>query len=205
MQSSGIPQPIVAIGRTELPTATALLARWLIGKLVVRDLPAGRITGHIVETEAYLPDDAACHAFHGITPRNRSLFLQPGHAYVYRAYGTAWMLNVSAEPQGVGAGVLIRALQPLEGTALMRQARGAVPERDLVRGPGRLAAALAIDRSLDGLDLTAPGKLFLAQDGAPTGAIGISRRIGITKDADRLLRFYRRGCRLVSGPASLNL
>lgn len=192
------------VRRTELPADPTALARWLIGKLVVRQLPEGCLTGRIVETEAYLPGDAACHAFRSITPRNRSLFLPAGHAYVYRAYGTSWMLNVSAGPQGVGAGVLIRALQPLEGITLMRQFRGAVPERDLARGPGRLAAALAVDRGLDGIDLTQPGPLWLAADRAPPGEIGVSLRIGITKDADRPLRFYRRVCRFVSGPAWLN-
>ncbi len=190
--------------RADLPPDTTALARWLVGRLVVRDLPDGRITGRIVETEAYLPGDAACHAFRGITPRNRSLFLAAGHAYVYRAYGTSWMLNVSGGPDGVGAGVLIRALQPLEGIALMRRARGTVADRDLARGPGRLAAALAVDRSLDGIDLTRPGPLWLAADDAPAGEIGVSVRIGITKDADRPLRFYRRVCRYVSGPGRLN-
>ena len=190
--------------RAELPADATALARWLIGKLVVRELPEGRIAGRIVETEAYLPGDAACHAFRGITPRNRSLFLPAGHAYVYRAYGTSWMLNVSAGPQGVGAGVLIRALQPLEGIARMRRLRGEVPERDLARGPGRLAAALAVDLGLDGIDLTEPGPLWLGADHAPPGEIGISVRIGITKDAHRPLRFYRRVCRFVSGPAWLN-
>lgn len=190
--------------RARLPADTAALARWLIGKLVVRDLPEGRIIGRIVETEAYLPGDAACHAFHGITPRNRSLFLPAGHAYVYRAYGTSWMLNVSGGPDGVGAGVLIRAAQPLQGIALMYRARGSVPERDLARGPGRLAAAMYVDRGLDGIDLTESGPLWLAGDGAPAGEIGISPRIGITKDTERRLRFYRRVCRFVSGPGRLN-
>jgi DNA-3-methyladenine glycosylase len=190
--------------RAELPPDTTHLARWLVGRLVVRDMPEGRMIGRIVETEAYLPGDAACHAFRGITPRNRSLFLPAGHAYVYRAYGTSWMLNVAGGPGGVGAGVLLRALEPLVGLALMRRARGDVAERDLARGPGRLAAALAVDRGLDGLDLTAPGPLWLGADDVPVGEIGTSTRIGITRDAHRPLRFYRRFCRYVSGPGRLN-
>ena len=192
------------VSRAELPRDTEALARWLIGCVVVRALPDGPASGRIVETEAYLPGDAASHAFRGMTVRNRSLFLRPGHAYVYRAYGTAWMLNVSSEPAGIGAGVLIRALEPLMGIAQMRGNRGAVPDRDLARGPGRLATALAIDRSLDGIDLTAPGLLWLATDGQAVGDIGISTRIGIARDVDLPLRFYRRGSPFVSGPRRLN-
>jgi DNA-3-methyladenine glycosylase len=180
------------------------LARWLIGRMVVRDLPQGRRAGRIVETEAYLQGDAAAHAFRGMTPRNRSLFLAPGHAYVYRAYGTAWMLNVSSAAAGIGEGVLIRALEPLEGIDLMRETRGGVPFRDLARGPGRLAAAMKIDRALDGHDLTAEGPLWLADDGHPAAPLGISTRIGITKDAHRPLRFFLHASPFVSGPASLN-
>jgi DNA-3-methyladenine glycosylase len=194
--------------RADLPTDTVTLARYLIGRIVVRDLRPGdtssRMTGRIVETEAYLQGDAAAHAFRGMTPRNRSLFLAPGHAYVYRAYGTAWMLNVSSAAAGIGEGVLIRALEPLDGIDLMRDTRGAVPFRDLARGPGRLASAMVIDRSLDGVDLTKEGPLWLADDGHVAPRLAISTRIGITKDAHRLLRFFQHGSRFVSGPASLN-
>ena len=86
----------------------------------MRELPEGLVSGRIVETEAYIVGDAAGHAYRGITPRNRSLFLEPGHAYVYLAYGNSWMLNVSSEMPGIGAGVLIRALEPLEGIPIMR-------------------------------------------------------------------------------------
>ena len=160
------------LSRSELPERTEALARWLVGRLVVRDLPDGRIIGRIVETEAYLQGDAAAHSYRGMTARNRSLFLQPGHAYVYLAYGTSWMLNVSGDVAGIGAGVLIRALEPLAGIDLMRRNRGNVAERDLARGPGRLAAALAIDRALEeafarcSIDPTADGPLWLAEDGA---------------------------------------
>jgi DNA-3-methyladenine glycosylase len=162
------------------------------------------MSGRIVETEAYLPGDAASHAFRGRTPRNASLFLPPGHAYVYLAYGTSFMLNVSAGPEGIGAGVLVRAMEPVEGVALMQRRRGGAPIRNLLRGPGRLALALGIDRRLDGVDLCADPRLFLAGDGAVVGEIGESTRIGITQDADRVLRFFLRGSPYLSGPRRLN-
>ena len=191
------------LDRADLPSDTAALARYLIGKVVVRALPEGVISGRIVETEAYVVGDAAGHGFRGMTPRNRSLFLERGHAYVYLAYGTSMMLNVSSEAPGIGTGVLIRALEPLDGIAIMRQNRGVERLRDLARGPGRLAAALRIDRSLDGLDLCREGPLWLARDDFEPGEIGQGIRIGISKDADRPLRFYVRGSPFVSGPRSL--
>ena len=192
------------VARPDLPADTAALAHYLIGKVVVRELPEGRVSGRIVETEAYVIGDAAGHAYRGMTARNRSLFLEPGRAYVYLAYGVAWMLNVSSEAAGIGAGVLIRALEPLEGMAIMRANRGVDRLRDLARGPGRLCAALRIDRSLDGLDLCQEGPLWLGRDDHESGEIGESIRIGISKDADRPLRFYLRGSPFVSGPKALN-
>jgi DNA-3-methyladenine glycosylase len=190
--------------RAELPEDAAMLARFLIGKLVVRRDRRGWLCGRVVETEAYVPGDAACHAFRGPTPRNASLFLPTGHAYVYLAYGTSFMLNVSAGLAGVGAGVLLRAMEPVGGIALMQSRRSGAPVRDLLRGPGRLAAAFAIDRRLDGIDLCADERLFLASDGVAVGEIEESTRIGITRDADRVLRFYLRGSPFVSGPRWLN-
>ncbi|MBN9256353.1 MULTISPECIES: DNA-3-methyladenine glycosylase [unclassified Mesorhizobium] len=192
------------LARAELPDDTVGLARYLIGKLVVRALPEGTVGGRIVETEAYVAGDAAGHGYRGMTPRNRSLFLERGHAYVYLAYGVSFMLNVSSEAPGIGTGVLIRALEPLHGIAIMRLNRGVERLRDLARGPGRLAAALRIDRSLDGTDLCREGPLWLASDGHDPGAIGLSTRIGISKDAERPLRFYVRENPFVSGPAALN-
>jgi len=191
--------------RAKLPIDTVSLARFLIGKLVVRELPEGIVSGRIVETEAYVVGDAACHAYRGMTPRNRSLFLDRGNAYVYLAYGISWMLNVSSETAGVGAGVLIRALEPIEGIALMQHNRGVEHLRDLARGPGRLAQALRIDRRLDGLNLCRKGPLWLARDDHEPGDIGQSVRIGISRDAERPLRFYLRGSPFVSGPTSLNI
>jgi DNA-3-methyladenine glycosylase len=192
------------LARTDLPIDTAALARYLIGKIVMRRLPEGIVSGRIVETEAYIIGDAAGHGHRGMTPRNRTLFLQRGHAYVYLAYGISYMLNVSSDMPGVGTGVLIRALEPLDGIPIMQLNRGIETLRDLARGPGRLAQALRIDRQLDGLDLCRKGPIWLAQGDLETGDIGESIRIGITKDADRLLRFYLRGSPFVSGPRSLN-
>lgn len=192
------------LARAELPVDTIDLARFLIGKLVVRALPEGIVSGRIVETEAYITGDAAGHGYRGMTARNRSLFLERGHCYVYLAYGVSYMLNVSSETQGVGTGVLIRALEPVDGVAIMQRNRGTERLRDLTRGPGRLAMALQIDRTLDGIDLCAEGPLWLGQDEQAPGDIGTSIRIGITKDADRPLRFYLRGSPFVSGTRLLN-
>jgi len=192
------------LDRAELPVDTAQLARFLIGKMLARTLAEGVAGGRIVETEAYSIGDAAGHAYRGMTPRNRALFLERGHAYVYLAYGTSFMLNVSSEPSGVGAGVLIRAIEPTDGIRIMQRNRNTERVRDLARGPGRLSAALEIDRRLDGIDLCHAGPLWLGSDGQPSGEIGQSKRIGITRAADSLLRFYVRGNWLVSGPRALN-
>ncbi len=193
------------LARAELPIETISLARYLIGKVVVRELPEGVASGRIVETEAYIVGDAAGHAYRGMTRRNRSLFLERGHAYIYLAYGTSYMLNVSSEMAGIGAGVLIRALEPLEGIRIMQLNRGIDRLRDLARGPGRLAAALRVDRRLDGLDLCRKGPLWLRGYDNEPGEIGRSVRIGIARDVDRLLRFYLWDSPFVSGPRSLNI
>jgi DNA-3-methyladenine glycosylase len=192
------------LNRAELPVDTFQLARFLMGKLIVRTLADGVAGGRIVETEAYVIGDPAGHAYHGTTPRNRALFLDRGHAYVYLAYGISFMLNVSSEAPGVGAGVLIRAIEPIYGIALMKWNRGTERVQDLARGPGRLSAALAIDRRLDGIDLCQAGPLWLGSDGEASGEIGQGTRIGITRAADSPLRFYVRGSRFVSGPLAIN-
>ena len=192
------------LDRAELPVDTAKLARFLIGKLLVRTLEEGVAGGRIVETEAYDIGDPAGHAYRGITPRNRVLFGERGHAYVYLAYGISFMLNVSSETSGVGAGVLIRAIEPTDGIAIMQRNRGTMQVRDLARGPGRLCAALAVDRRLDGIDLCQAGPLWLGTDGQAPDEIGVSKRIGITRAADSPLRFYVRGNRFVSGSRAFN-
>jgi DNA-3-methyladenine glycosylase len=196
---------IIRLTRAELPLDTAEQARFLIGKVAVRDLPEGRMVGRIVETEAYLHGDAAAHSFRGETPRNRSLFLERGHAYVYVSYGIHRMLNVAGGAQGVGTGVLVRAAEPLEGIELMQTRRGLTDITDLMRGPGKLAQAMEITLGLDAIDLTHEGPLWLGRIDRPAGEIGISVRIGITKEADRPLRFYERGSKYVSGRKALNV
>jgi DNA-3-methyladenine glycosylase len=192
------------LARSELPADTAALARFLIGKVVVRETADGVLSGVVVETEAYIVGDAAGHAYRVMTPRTRSLFLEPGHAYIYLAYGTSYMLNVSSEAAGIGAGVLIRALEPLEGVEAMQRNRGTERLGDLTRGPGRLAQALEIGPWADGVDLCREGPLWLARGDRDPGDIGQGVRIGISRDAERPLRFYVRGNRFVSGPRALN-
>ena len=191
--------------RSELPIETVELARFLIGKTLVHDLPHVRLSGRIVETEAYIVGDAASHAFRGLTPRNRALFLERGHAYVYFIYGNHYMLNISGQREGIGEGVLLRGLEPLEGIEWMQRHRHTKVLTEISRGPGRLAAALRITKSLNGLDLCAKGPLWLGTAARPTGKIGVSVRIGITLEAHRLLRFYERGNPFVSGPKSLRV
>ncbi len=190
--------------RAELPTATIELAKALIGTVLVRDCPDGRTSGRIVETEAYVLDDPASHAYRGRSTRNASMFLPPFHAYVYRIYGTSFCVNVTSETQGAGAAVLVRALEPLAGLALMEARRGTSRMVDLCRGPGRLCQAMAIDLSLDGAALLKSPVLWLAALDRPRSRIGTSRRIGITKAEERVLRFYERDNPFVSGPRSLS-
>jgi DNA-3-methyladenine glycosylase len=189
--------------RAELPIDTIDLARYLIGKTLVHDLPQVRLSGRIVETEAYPVGDAAGHAFGGLTPSRRSLFLPHGHAYVYFTYGSSFMMNVSSEVRGTGAGVLVRAVEPLEGMRYMQRRRATTRMLDLARGPGRLAQAMDIDKTLDGVNLCAGGKLWVGAAVRRTGPMGASIRIGITRDVHRLYRFYERGSPFVSGPKSL--
>ncbi len=161
------------------------------------------MSGRIVETEAYLPGDPASHGFNGRTKRNASIFTARGHAYVYRIYGAWWCFNVSAGEAEEGAAVLIRALEPVSGLAAMQRRRPGATTRDLLRGPGRLCQALAIDRSLDGVDLTRSDALWLSTR-RPPRKIGRSVRIGLSKAEEAVLRFYERGSTFLSGPGRLN-
>lgn len=207
LESEGIPlqtglhlgHEVHRLSRASLPSDTAELARYLIGKTIVRNTGPDTLSGLIVETEAYPPGDPSGHAYHGRTARNQSLFMDRGVAYVYFIYGTSYMLNVAAEKAGVGAGVLLRAMEPMVGISRMKRLRKTDKLRDLARGPGRLAAALEIDRRLDGVDLCAEGPLWLGTAIRETAHISTTVRIGITREMDRLLRFFEVGSPFVSG------
>ena len=202
MTTSFKPLRIRRLKWSELPLDTVAMARFLVGCTLVHEVEGAKLVGRIVETEAYLQGDAASHAFKGPTRRNPSMFLRRGHAYVYISYGVWPMLNISSDEQGVGEAVLIRALEPLEGIEAMR--RGQERDIDIARGPGRLARAMRVTLLHDGADLCGNGRLHLAAPSRPAGPIAVSARIGITKDADRPLRFFERGNPFVSGPKSLN-
>ncbi len=188
----------------DLPVETTALARALIGHVLVHETSKGLIAGRIVETEAYPPGDPAAHHYRGRTQRNASLFLDAHHAYVYHIYGTSYCFNLSAESDGVGGGVLVRALEPIAGLALMQGNRRTEQLADLCRGPGRLCAALGIDRRFDGVTLFRTCALWVARPPYSPGRIGASRRVGISRAASRLLRYYERGSAFISGPRSLS-
>ena len=201
--SSRVRLRVRRLKRAELPLDTVAMAKFLIGCTLVHEIDGTRLAGRIVETEAYLQGDAASHAFRGPTRRNPSMFLRRGHAYVYISYGVWPMLNISSEEQGVGEAVLIRALEPTEGLEAMRQ--GKERDTDVARGPGRLARAMRVTLLHDGADLCGSGPLFLAAPMRASGPVGVSTRIGITKDAERPLRFFERGNVFVSGLRRLNV
>jgi DNA-3-methyladenine glycosylase len=177
----------------------------LLGHWLIRNTPDGPCGGPIVETEAYLVGDPACHGAPGPTARNRVMFGPPGHAYVYFIYGNYFCVNVVCQPKGVAEAVLIRAVEAAVGEEFMRQRRPVQKARDLTSGPGKLCVAMDIDRALDGADLCdAKSPLFIARNSAvekfrdDLGPIIIGTRIGLTKAADLALRFYLPGSQFVS-------
>ena len=192
--------------------APDVVARALLGKRLLRRRAGASLIGRIVETEAYFgTDDPAAHSFAGRTARTRVLWGPPGYAYVYLIYGMHACLNVSCEPDGAAGCVLFRALEPLEGLAEMAELRGLAPgaaPKLLTSGPGRLCGALGITReALNGTDLLdpeSPLQLLDAEPGYTPGEIAVTPRIGITKAADRPLRFLLRDSPYVSGPKSFS-
>jgi DNA-3-methyladenine glycosylase len=158
---------------------TVGVARQLLGKYLVRHHPEGTTIGRIVETEAYVgPEDKACHASRGRTARNEVMFGEAGHAYVYFIYGFHYMLNLVTEAIGHPAAVLIRAVEPVEGIALMKRRRRSELLRNLTSGPGKICEAFAIDRSLNGTDLC--GDVLYVEDKAEPLPRSVARpRIGV--------------------------
>lgn len=198
--------PIVPLERDELPVDTLELARFMVGKFLVHDSPRGRVSGRLVETEAYPPGDPTNHAYRGLRPYNGALFRAPGHAYVRLVYGASYMINMSAEEEGKGAAVLLRAVEPLDGLALMQTRRPGVKRTDLARGPGRLCAAFAIGPEADGVDLCGGGALWIGRlnhSDPSLARIATTKRIGLSREMHEPLRFYEAGSAFVSGPKRL--
>lgn len=188
---------------------TCSVARDLIGMVLVHDHPAaGRISGYIVETEAYHHDDPACHAWHlfdretgtvRLEGRGAGLFEAPGTAYVYLNYGMYWLLNVVTEREGVGAAVLIRGVEPREGLDFMRAQRPkARRPRDLTNGPGKLGMAFGLDDRHHGRPMTAPPLYIARPETVPSYAVDTSSRIGISRGVDLQWRYFVPGNPYVS-------
>jgi DNA-3-methyladenine glycosylase len=182
------------------------VSRDLLGKLLLRKNSAELLAARIVEVEAYLHGDPAAHSFIGRTSRNAVLWGPPGISYVYFIYGNHYCFNVSCMPEGVAGGVLFRAVEPVAGIQEMVRARGLKLEHTsdlpkLTSGPGRLAEAFGITRQRDNeKDLTSPDSdLWIADDGSPRPPVKITKRIGITKAAERPLRYIVTGNAFVSG------
>lgn len=202
MTAAGLPFRARRLGATFFTRPAPVVARELVGALLVR--ADDGIVVRLVETEAYMQEDPACHAHRGLTTRNQPLWGAGGHAYVYFTYGMHWCLNTTTGPQGHAQGVLLRAAEPLEGCDVMQRRRGDVRPRDLLRGPARLTKALGIDGSWSGRDLCVdrdPGAggsdLYLAGDGA-TPEVVATARTGVARGADLPWRFVARGSRWVS-------
>jgi len=182
---------------------TLQMARDLLGKRLMRVLNDQRLSGLIVETEAYIGEaDKACHASRGRTPRTEVMYGPPGHAYVYFIYGMHHCFNVVTEEEGFPAAILIRALEPLEGLEWMRRHRPGRSDGQLTNGPGKLCAALAVDRTLNGVDLCT-SQVFFIEEGRTVAdeEVATSPRIGIRSDEvarSRPWRFYIQGNRCVS-------
>lgn len=161
----------------------------LLGWLMIHDSPEGRTSGYIIETEAYMPQDAASHSYRGKTPRIEIMFGPPGHLYVYFTYGMHYFVNIVTGPEGVGQGVLIRALEPYEGMEIMESRRGLTDKTKLTNGPAKLAQAMGISRQHNGRYLLGDGTIRLLRGLKPEKIIQTTR-IGITRDTDKLWRFY---------------
>ena len=186
--------------RRSLPSDTVALARALIGVTLIHELPSGPLGVRVVETEAYLVGDAAGLSIKGQTKRNSPLFQDFGRIHVYLNYGISWLINIASETEGVGAGVLFRAGEPIFGVEEMKRRRNKTRLVDLASGPGKLCQALGVDKRQNDGDFFSGGNVWLGEPTQAVGVIGVSVRIGISKDVDRPLRFYERANPHVSGP-----
>ncbi len=173
-------------------------AKYLLGCILKRTLVDGPVVSvRIVETESYHQEDPASHTFHGQSPRNSAMFGKPGHAYIYFTYGMHWCFNVTAGSVGYGAGILIRAAEPLEGTDVMAQNRKIEDIHQLTNGPAKLAQALLIDKTLYGHDLKNPPLQIFEPENRNFKVVSTTR-IGISKAVDEIARFYIEGNPFVS-------
>lgn len=174
------------------------MARELLGKFLIYKDGETLLAGRIVETEAYLRDDPACHASRGMTPRNTPMFGEPGHSYVYFTYGMYHCFNAVTAEKGVGEAVLVRALEPIEGIHKMIELRGTEKLENLTSGPGKLCMAFGLNRRHNGIDLTT-GPLVIAADHEESACqITEATRIGISQATEKLWRYYVSGNRFVS-------
>jgi DNA-3-methyladenine glycosylase len=198
-------RPFSPLPRSFYEPSAKVVAAELLGHFLIRNTPDGPCGGAIVETEAYLVGDAASHGAPGLTNRNRIMFGQPGHAYVYLIYGFHFCVNAVCRPAGIAEAVLIRAVEATVGEKLLSAHRAATKPRELTNGPGKLCQAMNITRTLDGADLCdARAELFIAENPdvkkfrKEKGPRVITTRIGITKAAALPLRFYLAGSEFVS-------
>ncbi|HEX4263197.1 MAG TPA: DNA-3-methyladenine glycosylase [Verrucomicrobiae bacterium] len=198
-------KPLSPLPRSFYEPSAKIVAAELLGHFLIRNTPNGPCGGAIVETEAYLVGDAACHAAPGLTKRNRVMFGHPGHAYVYLIYGFHFCVNAVCCPAGIAEALLIRAVEATFGEQLMSAYRPVGKLRELSNGPGKLCQAMDITRSLDGVDLCDRNSpLFIAENPdvkkfrKEKGPMITTTRIGITKAATLPLRFYLDGSEFVS-------
>lgn len=188
------------LGEDFFTKPTLLLAELLLGKVFVHNAADGRCyKGRIVETEAYLAEgDEACHAFRGMTKRNKVMYGSPGTLYVYFTYGCHNLMNIVTEPEGVAGAVLIRAMEPMSGIEEMKKNRDIMRTVDLMNGPGKLTSAMDITLEHNGLSLSSDTVYLEEGENFPPSVIGSSKRIGITKSADLFWRRYIAGNAFVS-------
>jgi DNA-3-methyladenine glycosylase len=177
---------------------TPKVAKTLLGTVLVRVVDGERLTGIVVEAEAYRgARDPASHAYRGRTNRNSVMFGEGGHAYVYFSYGFHWCLNVTTEPAGRAGAVLVRAIEPVEGLRRMLKNRGLLSDEHVTDGPGKLTLALDIDSSLNGEDLVTSDRLFL-ESGEVKEEVGSGPRVGVRQGFEFNWRFFVKGNRFVS-------